>query len=325
MQSIHKPCPYPELLAECVGHCQRCRGLCCVALYFAKSEGFPADKPPGLPCPHLRSSDFRCAIHPQLRKRGLKGCVAYDCFGAGQAAVERIEREAKRPSDPLSAPIFDAESPLTSDLFLTIFRLKQMLWFLLEASSLVPAESLQPEMDSLISENLRMTGLRPSEICSLSLEDYRQRVNSLLKRSFHLVRKALSAGAKAKARAGASPSTNAGPAPVPGSGRIPATALTAAGSSGSAGKAPDLMGKCLKGTDLSGLDLGSSLLIAADLSHCRFTGTNLLGADLRDANLDGADLSEALFLTVEQVGSAGVTRTTKLPANLRSLVSLENS
>ncbi len=63
--------------------CKKCFGLCCIALYFSASEGFPTNKDAGKPCINLQS-DFTCSVHQNLRKKGLKGCTAYDCFGAGQ-------------------------------------------------------------------------------------------------------------------------------------------------------------------------------------------------------------------------------------------------
>ena len=67
--------------------CKNCFGLCCVALYFSKFEGFPSDKVAGKPCSHL-SDDFSCKIHESLSDKGLKGCTAYDCFGAGQKVAQ---------------------------------------------------------------------------------------------------------------------------------------------------------------------------------------------------------------------------------------------
>ena len=60
--------------------CGKCFGLCCVALYFSASEGFPTNKDAGKPCIYLKP-DFSCVVHKDLRKKGLKGCTAYDCFG----------------------------------------------------------------------------------------------------------------------------------------------------------------------------------------------------------------------------------------------------
>ena len=67
--------------------CENCFGLCCVALYFSASEGFPLDKDAGQPCLNLQS-DFRCCVHKSLIERGLKGCIAFDCFGAGQKVAQ---------------------------------------------------------------------------------------------------------------------------------------------------------------------------------------------------------------------------------------------
>ena len=67
--------------------CKKCFGLCCIALYFSASEGFPTNKDAGKPCINLQS-DFTCSVHQNLRKKGLKGCTAYDCFGAGQKVYQ---------------------------------------------------------------------------------------------------------------------------------------------------------------------------------------------------------------------------------------------
>ena len=62
-------------------------GLCCVLLPFARSADFAFDKPAGEPCRHL-ATDHRCRIHDRLVESGMRGCVAYDCFGAGQAVTQ---------------------------------------------------------------------------------------------------------------------------------------------------------------------------------------------------------------------------------------------
>jgi hypothetical protein len=77
---------------ELVADCARCVGLCCVVLPFARSADFAFDKPAGEWCRHL-AADQRCRIHDRLQDSGMRGCVAYDCFGAGQAVTQigRIE------------------------------------------------------------------------------------------------------------------------------------------------------------------------------------------------------------------------------------------
>lgn len=68
--------------------CDACCGLCCVAPAFDATQGFGFDKPAHTPCINLQS-DFRCAIHDHLEDHGFPGCVAFDCYGAGQ----RVTRE----------------------------------------------------------------------------------------------------------------------------------------------------------------------------------------------------------------------------------------
>ena len=71
---------------ELTADCSRCVGLCCTVLPFSRSADFAFDKPAGTPCRHL--ADARCGIHDRRRESGMRGCVAYDCFGAGQSVTE---------------------------------------------------------------------------------------------------------------------------------------------------------------------------------------------------------------------------------------------
>lgn len=69
--------------------CQRCAGLCCVALAFDRSSLFAFDKQAGEPCRHLQVN-FRCGIHSALALRGFAGCATYDCAGAGQRVTQEV-------------------------------------------------------------------------------------------------------------------------------------------------------------------------------------------------------------------------------------------
>jgi uncharacterized protein YjbI with pentapeptide repeats len=69
----------PVLQADC----SQCFALCCVLLPFSAGESFPETKPGGRPCHNLQADD-RCGIHSDLIEKGWSGCVAFDCFGAGQ-------------------------------------------------------------------------------------------------------------------------------------------------------------------------------------------------------------------------------------------------
>ena len=72
-----------DAIRELQADCRRCLVLCRVGPGFAASADFALDKPAGGPCVHLHA-DARCGIHGELPERGFPGCVAYDCFGAGQ-------------------------------------------------------------------------------------------------------------------------------------------------------------------------------------------------------------------------------------------------
>lgn len=153
--------------------CSSCAGLCCVSLYCAKVDGFPENKAAGVPCKYLEK-DFRCRIHDSLKDRGLKGCIAYDCFGAGQKATEIFHSRGEWNENPgISTEMFR--------VFHGIFQLHQMKWFLLEALALADAEETKEEIRKLIQENEVITGLAPEEIGDSDIETYRHRVNPILK------------------------------------------------------------------------------------------------------------------------------------------------
>ena len=101
--------------------CARCRGLCCTELFFSKAEGFPQDKPAGVPCLHL-GPDFRCRVHGDLAKLGLRGCMAYECFGAGQAASALCP-----PGDGRVGEEFARQ-----------YRLGELRWYLADAAPFSP-------------------------------------------------------------------------------------------------------------------------------------------------------------------------------------------
>jgi len=271
MKKLHTSSQYSELLNKLKIDCEKCSGLCCVALYFAKSEGFPADKAPGEPCKNLMS-DFRCSIHSKLAQCKLKGCMAFDCFGAGQKVTQSIYLNKIWCNTPKKASEI-------YDVFLIIYRLHQMLWYLLEASAIAPAAMLEKDMEALILENEHMTNLPPDEILTLDIDNYRTRVNQVLKKAAKLVFAATNSTAESRSNT-------------------------------------DFMGKNFKNTNLDGKDFSMALLIAANLEGCSLYGTNFLGADLRDTNIKNADLSESIFLAQGQVNAAIGNRNTKLPAVL---------
>lgn len=152
--------------------CAACSGLCCVALYCRKADGFPADKAADIPCRHL-APDFRCAIHPRLADLGMKGCLAYDCFGAGQQATRLCQPHGDWRAHPEGAqPLFQT--------FSVLFQLHQMLCYLLDAAAACPDEDLSPALEELMAEQEGVALRGSGALLAMDLADYRTRVNRVL-------------------------------------------------------------------------------------------------------------------------------------------------
>lgn len=245
--------------------CGACCGLCCVALYIFKSgKGLSKDKPAGTPCKNL-TSDCRCAVHGALGELGLAACRAYDCLGAGQQLTRALGPDG-----------WSGRTELVTDAFQTLSQLHQMLWYLGEGRSLLPARPLWPKLDRLLQETGELCRLSPEKLAVLDPGGHRMRVNGLLRECWALVQ-----------------------------------AQTGAQSSGK-----DFFGKDFRRADLRGRDFSTALLIGSRLDGCRLAGANLLGADLRDASLSGADLRECLFLTQMQLNMSHGDLSTLLPPHL---------
>jgi hypothetical protein len=88
--------------------CSRCAGLCCVVHSFYSFQGFAFDKPAHSACRHL-TLENRCGIHTGLSSRGFSGCVAFDCYGAGQRITQEFFAGVSwRTSDETATRIFSA-------------------------------------------------------------------------------------------------------------------------------------------------------------------------------------------------------------------------
>jgi len=259
--------------------CENCFGLCCVALYFPKSAGFPVDKKAGKPCPNLQA-DFRCCVHDSLDEKGLKGCLAFDCFGAGpKVAQVSFAGQDWRKDQTLARQMFA--------VFQIMRQLQEMLWYLTEAVRLPAASPIQEQLQSMLEDTERLTYLGPDALLKIDVAAHREAVNELLLKTSELVR----------AEAGSTNKTNS-----------PLQKKLARGA--------DLVACDLRKVDLCGANLRGALLIAADLRGAELSGTDLIGADLRDADIRGADLTTSLFLTQAQVNLAKGDSTTKLSASL---------
>lgn len=269
------PFPDKNLRADC----ENCFGLCCVALYFSVSEGFPIDKDAGQPCLNLQP-DFRCCVYKSLRERGLKGCIAFDCFGAGQ----KVAQVSFGGHDWRKVPESAKEM---FEVFLIMRQLHELLWYLTEALMLQPARPIHGALSTMLDETERITYLNPDSLMELDMAEHRADVNTLLLKTSELVRAEARHGQKAHS-----------------------------GRQKTYGRGANLIAVDLRRIDLRGANLRGACLIAADLRGTDLSGTDFIGADFRDADLRGADLTKSIFLTQAQLNAAKGDTSTKLPSSL---------
>ena len=259
--------------------CEKCFGLCCVALYFSASEGFPTNKNAGKPCINLQSG-FTCSVHKNLRNKGLKGCIAYDCFGAGQKVAQvTCSGQDWRQAPESAKPMFEA--------FLIMRQLHEMLWYLTQSFILQTDHGIKEEISSLLDSTERLTLLDIESLLALDVAAHRTNVNMLLKNTSELVRTKSRSGKTATSR-----NRNAN------SRRL------------------DYFGADLRKTNLRGADLRGACLIAANLRGVDLSMADLIGADLRDADISGANLTNSIFLTQGQLNTAKGDSLTTLPMML---------
>lgn len=266
---------YRNLRADC----GNCFGLCCVALYFSSMEGFPIDKAAGQPCLNLQP-DFRCCVHKNLKDQGLKGCITFDCFGAGQKVAQVSFGGHDWRKEPKSAQQM-------FEVFLIMRQLHELLWYLTEALTLQPARPMHGALSTMHDETERFTHLSPDSLLKLDVAVHRAKVNTLLQRTSELVRAEAHYGKKAHS-----------------------------GHQKTFGQRPDLVAADLRRIDLRGADLRGACLIAADLRGTELIGTDFIGADFRDADIRGANLTKSIFLTQAQMNAAKGDASTKLPSFL---------
>lgn len=240
--------PEESIRNKWAADCERCFGLCCVALPFAKSVDFAFGKESGTPCRHLQA-DYRCGIHGRLRASGLRGCTVYDCFGAGQHVSQRTYRGKDWRSHPeIAREMFDV---------LPVMRqLHEMLCYLHEAIRLEAARPLREELRVAAAETERLTELEPGALLTLDVPAHRARVSALLLRTSRLARA-----------------------------EVPDGRSRAFGSKDLAGAS--FKGADLRGADLRGALLIAADLRGADLRLADLLGADLRDADLRGADLRG--------------------------------------
>ena len=172
--------PSPEDHPGLKPDCERCCGLCCVAPAFSASQDFAIDKRPGKPCPNL-TREFRCGIHERLRAEGFRGCVAYDCFGAGQKVTQVTFRGRDWQQSPLIATQM-------FEVFGVMRQLHALLFYLSEALKLQGARPLHGELRLRLQELEGYSEESPDALLRLDVASHKREVNNLLLRVSDLVR-----------------------------------------------------------------------------------------------------------------------------------------
>nr|WP_246212255.1 pentapeptide repeat-containing protein [Streptomyces abyssomicinicus] len=230
-----------------------------MALPFARSTDFAADKPAGQPCSNLRQ-DFRCGIHVRLRDEGYQGCTVFDCFGAGQKVSQVTFGGTDWRASPSTARAMFAVFPVMRQLH-------ELLRYVTEALALPSARPVHKELRRARAHIDDLSRGTPESITALDVDALRGEVNASLLRASELAR-----------------------AHVPGRRRNHRSAdLMGARLAGADLRGASLRGALLVAADLGGADLREADLIGADLRDADLSGADLTGAlFLTQSQLDAA-------------------------------------
>lgn len=242
---------------------------------FTKSSDFAIDKPHGTPCPNLRE-DCSCAIHPQLRERGFRGCQVFECFGAGQRISQgTFDGVSWRQAPATAAGMFAA--------FGIARQLHEVLAYLREAAEWPVDDTLRAQLEHQFAVIDAACGLQAAELAAVDVEALRGPASLLLRSASRAARSAIMGDRAAERELGPD--------------------LFARDLAGE-----DLRGACLRGAmaiaaDFSGADLRHADLIGADLRDANLRGADLRGAlFLTDSQLTSAqgDATTRLSPTVQR-------------------------
>ena len=225
--------------------CSSCVALCCVVPAFSASADFAFSKPAGRPCRHL--AELRCSIHSDLRREGLPGCSAYDCFGAGQKVSRSVQPDRNWAEDPPSEE--------ETAVFHMVRALHELLRYLHEARALRLEDELAIALDAARRETEALTRHEPARLAALDLASHRGSVNALLVRASDQARQA-----------------------VPERASYRGVDLVGANLRGAALRGADLRGALLVGADLRHADLRLADVTGADLRGARLHGADLTAA-----------------------------------------------
>ena len=123
-------------------------------------------KPGGRPC-HNLAADDRCGIHADLTEQGWSGCVAFDCFGAGQQVSQVTYAGVSwREDDNLGE---------MAAVLSVMRQLHEMLALLDEA-----VRRNEPTAAMQLEQLVGLIGGTPDELLALDIDDLRSAVGAVL-------------------------------------------------------------------------------------------------------------------------------------------------
>jgi len=151
--------------------CTRCAALCCVALAFDKGEMFAFDKPAGQACQHL--TGHGCGIHAKLTSAGLRGCVQYQCDGAGQRVVQEV----------FAGQSWQDDQALLRPMFAAFAQMRQVhgLLALLEIAQDLPLQDAQKAELEALKAQLTPEVWSPETLAAFEDSEVPNRVNVFLR------------------------------------------------------------------------------------------------------------------------------------------------
>lgn len=104
----------------------------------------------------------------------MKGCLTYECFGAGQKVTQIYESRGNWSTNP-------KQRKEIYGMFLIMTQLYQMRWYLIQAHNINLSSEANEEIRLLIQENEQITALEPNRLLGYNLDTYREKTNKILK------------------------------------------------------------------------------------------------------------------------------------------------
>ncbi|WP_319414566.1 hypothetical protein [uncultured Cohaesibacter sp.] len=159
--------------------CQNCAALCCICLAFDKSDAFPIDKPNGEPCPQLTEGQS-CKIYEEREQQGYRGCMHFDCLGAGQQVTQEVFGGRNwRDDSRLVAPMTRA--------FVIMLKIHQLMGLLQTASQLPLTYDEMDRFDVLMADLEPVDGWSEERLEGFEAQGTEAAVHAFLKSLRHHV------------------------------------------------------------------------------------------------------------------------------------------